>query len=278
MKALRITLAVLITLVVVVASRYFGPNRQYTVETSSQGVEMAHKAPRGHDEGGPAPLWVKVRLNGKEASDLMIGLKGRVKGAEAWEGILPSRTEPGEEGWDQRILFEVPEKPWTTRYFYQFDGCVKGGEPFTLTRDDGNPMMVKFKGKVPAWIVILHVLGMFGGFFLLILSTLHAWALAWGREDYKAASSLAWWSWLVLFIGGVPVGFAMNYFAFNVIWEAFPFGGDVTDNKTQIALILWALAAMGLSYKKNRRSGVFAVVAGLLVLAIFLIPHSAQVG
>jgi hypothetical protein len=118
---------------------------------------------------------------------------------------------------------------------------------------------------------------MFGGFFLLILSTLHAWGLAWGREDHKAASSLAWWSWLVLFIGGVPVGFAMNYFAFNVIWEAFPFGGDVTDNKTQIALVLWALAALGLSYKKNRRSGVFAVLAGLLVLAIFLIPHSAQV-
>ncbi|MHC4944947.1 MAG: hypothetical protein ACYTG7_18180, partial [Planctomycetota bacterium] len=253
MKIMRIVLAVVITLLMVVTARYFGPNRKYTVETRADGLVLSHKAPRSQTGEGPAALDVRVKLDGRKAADLDIELKGRVKGAPDWERLSVARIESGDEGWDKVFVFEVPPKPYTTRYFYTFEiGLAKEEQELSLAREDGAPMMVKFKGDVPAWIVIAHVLGMFGGFFLLILCAFHSVGLAMGREDHKASSRLAWWSWIVMFMGGVPFGFAMNYYAFNVFWEAFPFGGDVTDNKTQIALLLWGLAAVGLSWKKGR--------------------------
>jgi hypothetical protein len=279
MKTSRIVLAVVITLLVVVASRYFGPNRKYTVETRADGLVLSHKAPRSQTGEGPATLELRAKLDGRKASDLAVGLKGRVKGESDWERLGVARIETGEEGWDKVFVFEVPPKPYTTRYFYTFEiELPEEGGPLILARADGEPMMVKFKGEVPAWIVIAHILGMFGGFFLLILCAFHSVGLARGREDHLAASRLAWWSWILMFLGGVPFGWAMNYYAFDVIWEAFPFGGDVTDNKTQIALILWGLVAAGLSWKKGRKSGLIAVVGAILVLAIFMIPHSAQIG
>jgi hypothetical protein len=66
----------------------------------------------------------------------------------------------------------------------------------------------------------------------------------------------------------------MNYYAFDVFWEAVPFGQDVTDNKTQVALVFWGLAAIFLTRRSGRHAGFFTVAAGLLSLAMYLIPHS----
>jgi hypothetical protein len=267
-KGLKIVLAVVLTLVVLFLSRYFGPNRKYTVETKLDGVTLSHKAPRGKEGEGPAELTLVV--TGSQAADFSAELVGQVKGTESWERLDPARVEDG------NYVFEVPSKPWTTRYFYRFE-ARQGGNTVTLARQNGDPMMVKFKGSVPAWIVTCHVLGMFGGFLLLILSVFYALELARGKNENRTAGRLAWWSWIVLFIGAVPFGIPMNYYAFNVYWEAFPFGGDVTDNKSQIALIIWLLAVLGLSFRRGRKTGLAVVLAGILVLAIFLIPHSAQV-
>jgi hypothetical protein len=200
-----------------------------------------------------------------------------VEGSDLRDRFGPARTEPGPDGVGRTWVFQVPEKPLTTRYLYRFEATL-GKEPGApraiLAREDGSPMMVKFKGPVPAGIVVFHVLGMFGGFFLLMLSLFHSVNLASGRGSPEKAARTAWGAWILMFIGGVPLGFAMNYYAFGVMWEAFPFGKDVTDNKTQIALILWGLAALILSRKGGRKAGLVGITAGLAVLAVFLIPHS----
>ena len=77
----------------------------------------------------------------------------------------------------------------------------------------------------------------------------------------------------------------MNYFAFGVLWEAFPFGRDVTDNKSQIMFLFWLFTLFmvkgtlwGKGETKNLVSGrsystlvIVSFVATLLILAI---PHS----
>lgn len=272
MKVLRIIIAVVLTLIVIVSARRFGPNRPYEVKASSSSFTLSHEAPRGHSGEGPAELGLNVDFAGGKAADITVELLGRIKGEKEWETVEPTREESG------TYLFEIPAKPWGTRYFYKFQGRLADDPPVTLCQEGGEPMMVKFKGEVPAWILILHILAMFGGFFLLIWSALHALRLAAGGDDEGKAAPLAWWAWAVMFIGGVPLGFAMNWYAFGVVWEAFPFGRDVTDNKTQIALIIWGIAGLALTLKRSRKSGVFAAVAALLVLALFLIPHSVQVG
>ena len=63
MKALRVVIAVLMTLLVIASARYFGPNRPYLVEAAGKGIGLSHKAPRGHSGEGPAELDLKVDLN-----------------------------------------------------------------------------------------------------------------------------------------------------------------------------------------------------------------------
>ena len=53
---------------------------------------------------------------------------------------------------------------------------------------------------------------------------------------------------IAAFLGGYPVGFAMNWYAFGVLWEGVPFGTDATDNKTQLLfvyLLFLTLATLG---------------------------------
>jgi len=278
MKAVRVIIAVLMTLLVIASARYFGPNRSYLVEAAGKGIGLSHKAPRGHSGEGPAVLTLGVDLKGIDESSLQVELVGQVKNSQVFGRLSPVKSEPGSEGSMRLYTFEVPHKAPTTRYYYRFEAKVQNGDPLILQRDDGSPMMVKFKGNVPAWIVITHILAMFGGFFLLIWSALYAFLPALGKGDAKSAARLGLWAWITMFFGGLPIGFLMNYYAFDVFWEAFPFGKDVTDNKTQIALLLWGIAVLALYIGKGKKAGLLAIGTAVVVLAIFLIPHSAQIG
>jgi len=290
MKILRIAVAVVLTLIMVIAARRYGPSHRYEVTGGTDRFSLYHKAPRGHDGEGPALIELMVKLNDIEISDLVLEMTGKVKGASEEETFLPASTEKAGPEWDYTCIFEIPHKPVTTRYHYKFQGRQKGDDStkVVITQDNGDPMMVKFKGPVPSWILIPHILAMFAGLFLLIWSSLYSISLMSKNqkspndeadpksEAGRSSCILAWWAFAVLFIGGVPIGFAMNYYAFDVYWEAWPFGGDVTDNKTQIALIIWGAATLGLTFKKNPKTGLATVIAGILVLMIYLVPHSLQ--
>jgi hypothetical protein len=50
-----------------------------------------------------------------------------------------------------------------------------------------------------------------------------------------------------------------------------PFGWDLTDNKTLIALIFWILAVL-MNRKKERP--VYVILASVVLLLVYSIPHS----
>jgi len=76
-------------------------------------------------------------------------------------------------------------------------------------------------------------------FFAMLLST--RTGLDFFTEG-KNLLKLTIWTIIALFIGGFLLGFAMNGYAFGEMWGGWPFGSDVTDNKTQIAFIGWLIA------------------------------------
>ncbi|MGE5437947.1 MAG: hypothetical protein ACM3O3_12010, partial [Syntrophothermus sp.] len=55
-------------------------------------------------------------------------------------------------------------------------------------------------------------------------------------------------------------------------WTGFPFGYDLTDNKTAIAFAGWLIALLAVLMKKRER--VFIIFAAILMFIVFLIPHS----
>jgi hypothetical protein len=67
------------------------------------------------------------------------------------------------------------------------------------------------------------------------------------------------------------LGPIVQFDAFGDFWTGIPFGWDLTDNKTLIALLFWILAVV-MNRKKERP--VYTVLAAIVLLLVFSIPHS----
>ena len=86
------------------------------------------------------------------------------------------------------------------------------------------------------------------------------------------------WALLLLGVGGLIFGPIMQWRAFGDAWTGIPFGWDLTDNKTLIAVVAW-LAAY-LAVRRADRGGDawrargWVLGAALLTLIVFSIPHS----
>jgi hypothetical protein len=128
-----------------------------------------------------------------------------------------------------------------------------------------SPVLIRFKGAVPTWILAIHVLFM----FLTVFFGTAAGLLA--LFDDLSFRKIQIWTIITLLIGGFIFGPLVQKFAFGQLWTGVPFGWDLTDNKTLIALIGWLIAAW-LNRKEARRWWV--VAAAVLQLIVYMIPHS----
>jgi len=82
----------------------------------------------------------------------------------------------------------------------------------------------------------------------------------------------ALWATALLILGGMVMGPIVQKYAFGSFWTGVPFGWDLTDNKTLIALIGWIIAVI--TGMKGRSARAYVVGAAILLLLIFSIPHS----
>jgi hypothetical protein len=73
-------------------------------------------------------------------------------------------------------------------------------------------------------------------------------------------------------LGGIILGPIVQKYAFGAYWTGWPIGKDLTDNKTAVAFLFWVIATYKLF--KDRDKSVMAIIAMIILLAIYLIPHS----
>jgi hypothetical protein len=124
----------------------------------------------------------------------------------------------------------------------------------------------RFKGAVPGWLLLPHILVMFSG---MLFSTRT------GLEVFRTGprfGAFSLWTLLLLMLGGFLLGPAAQWYAFGHWWTGWPVGTDLTDNKTAIAILVWLAAA--LAARKSRRPSWWVAVAAVVTLAVFLVPHS----
>lgn len=140
----------------------------------------------------------------------------------------------------------------------------KGEKVETIPAD--KPIIIRFKGDVPIWILMPHILAMFCAMMFSTRAGLEFF------NDTPNLIAFSRWTIVLLFIGGFLLGFLMNYFAFGQIWSGFPFGNDITDNKTLIAFIGWIIAYIMI--KKDAQPKLFALLAAMLMILVYSIPHS----
>jgi hypothetical protein len=129
-----------------------------------------------------------------------------------------------------------------------------------------HPAVLRYKGFVPGYILIPHI---FFIFFAMIFSTLTGLLAIF---KMKHVYIYAWLTVVFLAIGGLILGPIVQKFSFNAYWTGWPFGHDLTDNKSLVAFIFWVIALVIL--KRQRENRLWPAIAAFVLLIVFLIPHS----
>ena len=124
---------------------------------------------------------------------------------------------------------------------------------------------MRFKSPVPGYVLIPHILLMFIGMLLSNYTGIIAFV---NREK---ALRYAIYVLIAIGVGGLIMGPVVQKFAFGAYWTGWPFGEDLTDNKTLFIFFVW-LTAWLLNRKKTRRA--LLVLAAFLTLLVYSIPHS----
>jgi hypothetical protein len=165
-----------------------------------------------------------------------------------------------------KLTFMMPKLEAAGKMVYEIT-LESGNEHVKLSAKNGMPVVMRFKGHVPNLILIPHILLMFLG--MLFSSRTAIEALIQGTRTYMYSLLTL----LFLIPGGLVLGPVVQKFAFGAYWTGWPFGHDLTDNKTIIMVIVWVLAAIKL--RKDPKNRVWPVAAAFIVLLVYLIPHSA---
>ncbi len=163
---------------------------------------------------------------------------------------------------EKGLYAEVPQQPPAGKLQYYFEISDSGGTKSYLNE---TPVVIRFKGGVPAFILVPHILLMF---LAMLFSTLAGLMAAIKYPMYK---KYAMWTLILFIAGGMVLGPIVQHNAFGDFWTGIPFGWDLTDNKTLIALLFWILAVY-----MNRKSDrpIYTALAAFVLLLVFSIPHS----
>jgi hypothetical protein len=166
---------------------------------------------------------------------------------------------------DGRLVGLLPKQPPAGKVQYQVNLITADGNKIALTQA---PVVLRFKGEVPFYILHPHIFLMF--FSMLIGTRCGLEALFRGKHSRRLAIETA----AMLFVGGMILGPIVQKFAFGAFWTGWPFGHDLTDNKTAFAMFFWLLALWRDFKGKNGARGWY-MLASVMQLVVYSIPHSA---
>jgi hypothetical protein len=248
-------LAVIITLSAAVYQRMTGPTYpkeiNVTVNNSPQRLKLTRSLSLNEKS--------EVRLDLKDSSiRAKLYFKRYRSGGEYQVADFKFRSEPKHEV----FYAEIPQQPAAGKLQYYIEITDQSGSKSYLKE---NPVVIRFKGDVPAFILIPHILLMF---IAMLFSTLAGLMAVIKFPQYK---KYALWTLILFIAGGMVLGPIVQYFAFGDLWTGIPFGWDLTDNKTLIALIFWILAVV-MNRKADRP--FYTILAAVVLLLVFSIPHS----
>ncbi|MFA6596819.1 MAG: hypothetical protein WCS69_03785 [Ignavibacteriaceae bacterium] len=244
-------LAFVITLASAYYQRVTGPTYPLTGKIKLANEEVKYKLDRTHS--GFSNHQIKIQIKGRNVSGILYWR--RYKTDDEWTKVEMIRQ-------NDSLVAELPAQPSAGKLMYKISLNVNEQE----ISFPEQPVVIRFKGDVPLPILIPHVLFIF---LAMLLSTRT------GIEIFSSAPQLkvfTVWTFVFLLLGGFLFGPIVQKYAFGEFWTGVPFGFDLTDNKTLIALIGWIFAAVALIKKKNEKFWI--TFAAVLMLIIFLIPHS----
>lgn len=250
-KTLFWTVAVLITVGAAMYQRMTGPTYPERVSVTIEGSEYKLSLKRSQTNTHPCNIGIEIpdNITGK-----IFYRKFRTD--DEWVSVPMNHD-------GLRLAGELPSQPAAGKLEYYIILTPPSGDEVAISRD--KPVVIRFKGNVPAAVMIPHILIMF---FAMLMSNLAGLTAAFGKAEQKKYGRWALW---LLIAGGMILGPVVQKYAFGDLWTGIPFGWDLTDNKTLIAVFAWVLAVV-MNRKKDRPA--YTIAAAILLLLVYSIPHS----
>jgi len=250
--------AFVVTVMLAVFQRMTGPSYPVRGETELSSTQtISYRLPRS-DQG---------------RGSLEVGIPAPSSGATA---TLEWRRYPTEEPFqrlemvpngDGRVVATIPQQPPAGKVEYLI--VVEGDAATSVTIPSTETVVARFRGSVPAGVLLPHILAMFAS---MLVSTRALFEVL--RPSKPKSRGLILISMALLITGGLILGPIVQKYAFGAFWTGWPFGQDLTDNKTLIAFLAWlpatVIAARGL------RTRAAVIIGWIVMTGIFLIPHSLR--
>lgn len=244
-------LATIITLSAAIYQRKTGPTKDKRLKVIIENTRYNIKLTRSH--GGEKNCIIKLQF-----SD------------ESITGKLLFKPYPTNEEWtttemvreNEFLIGILPHLPPAGKYEYKII-VTKNKVDFPL--NDGIPVIIRFKGDVPAYVLVPHIILMF---FAMLLGNLAGIMALFKHKEFKLFTNF---TLIALFTGGLVFGPWVQWYAFGEAWAGVPFAWDLTDNKTLVSFLFWILAFF--MNRKKERPG-YTILAAIVMLLIYIIPHS----
>ncbi|MCP4313922.1 MAG: hypothetical protein GY790_21925 [Bacteroidetes bacterium] len=250
-KVLFWVLAVAVSLSAMVYQRLTGPTYPKKYEISHQNEEFHFNLPRSNN-GRPGDYPVEVQLPEGFSSNLIWRL---FPSDNPWDTLVMERKEG-------LLTTSLPHQPPAGKIEYHLE-LMADGKPIDL--HEGESVVIRFRGDVPAWALIPHVLMMIMTVIWSMATIIFALA---NIPSYKKHVKV---TIIFLVIGGFILGPIVQKYSFGQFWTGWPLGEDMTDNKVLLALVAYLIAW----FLRNKSYGKWlAILAAVVMLGVYLIPHS----
>jgi len=251
MKGFIWIFALLITLAAAFYQRATGPTHPFKTEVNTGIQRFPVKLMRSHAGQTDCPVILQI-------PDITV------------KGVLLYRKFPTQDEMTKvdlkregdKLVAALPNQPPAGKLEYRVD-LEKDGTSLTTGIDA--PVVIRFTGAVPMTVLVIHILLMF--LAMLFSSATGIYAL-FKIKIYKFLTVI---TLAILAAGGLVFGPIVQKYAFNEWWAGIPYGWDLTDNKTLIAILAWLLALVMI---RKKSAALWVVVASIITIVIFTIPHS----
>jgi hypothetical protein len=163
---------------------------------------------------------------------------------------------------EEVLVAYLPKLPPAGKYEY-FIRLEEGNTYNEIAKQE--PIIIRYKAPVPNNVLLPHVILMF---LAMLFSNLSAFLAMFGHYKARFYTIV---TFLALLIGGMILGPIVQKYAFGEYWTGIPFGWDLTDNKTLIAVFFWLIAFVG-NIRKERFGLI--ILAAIVMLLVYSVPHS----
>jgi hypothetical protein len=244
---------VLVMLAAAVYQRRAGPTYPFRSSANIGGQQINFRLPRSAENTRPA----KVTIPDPGVQARLLWRRYPVD-----EPFTVVFFGPEVSGGKNVLTAEIPPQDAAGKVEYRIEmasAAIPDGEEETV--------VLRFKGPVSAPLLLSHILAMLAG---MLVGTRAGIGAAFGRDE----KLLPWVALAMIAIGGLLLGPLVQKAAFGAYWTGWPFGSDLTDNKTLLMFLGWLAACLLALHPKARRPAI--VAASLLALFVYLVPHSLR--